>query len=134
MVTNREFGLTQKETTWGLASYLVLPVPPTLNHRQMIVRGRFVTTPEHRNYKKTVSTFLMFTPHKKHENHIEVDILWQRARKAGDIDGRIKTLFDALNGFLWNDDEQVFRLIISKTDKMKENPCMIIKIMDMSDS
>lgn len=38
---------------------------------------------------------------------VEVAVLWLRTRNIGDLDNRLKILFDGLNGIGWVDDKQV---------------------------
>ena len=38
---------------------------------------------------------------------VSVTLLWHRSRKAGDLDNRSKVLYDALQGSIYTDDQQI---------------------------
>lgn len=47
---------------------------------------------------------------------VAVRLVWVRARKAGDIDGRVKSTLDLLNGIAWLDDAQITELHVLRVD------------------
>lgn len=53
---------------------------------------------------------------------VRLYIYWYRARKAGDVDGIIKALMDALEGVLYQNDKQVTELHVHRFDTEKHNP------------
>lgn len=117
-------------------TYLVLPYPPGVNslygHRVMQVRGRAMAVPykthEHRKYFEKLGEHvgLHVVPWPKDVDLI-VKLALYRPRRVGDIDGPIKTLFDALNGRAWVDDSQVSDLHVTRHDD-KENPRVEVSI------
>lgn len=50
-----------------------------------------------------------------------------RPRRAGDIDGPVKALFDVMNGWVWEDDSQVSELHLFK-DLDRANPRVEVEI------
>lgn len=111
---------------------LTLPVPPPLNHRMVIIRGRFVKSQKDRAYKTTVGKIAhgsaMLT------DDLFMDVIWYRARRAGDIDGRLKPLLDSLTGVCYLDDKQIKKLHIRIDDTQKNNPRMDVCIESLSPS
>lgn len=59
---------------------------------------------------------------------------WKRtARQSGDLDNLVKSLWDGLNGIIFEDDSQICRCTVEKfTDK--ENPRAVIEIGAMDDT
>ncbi len=113
---------------------LVLPYPPALNtlygHRVMTVNGRPMAVPykthEHRKYFDGLGAHIgAVVPFV--DVPLVVTLALFRPRRIGDIDGPIKTLFDALNGRVWTDDSQVVELHIVRRDD-KHNPRVEVSI------
>lgn len=110
--------------------YIVLPVPPPLNKRLNICKGRMRKSREDWSYKNIVAAkCFKIRPYK---GDVSVDIIWYRKMKAGDIDGRLKALLDALTGYAWVDDKQVKDLRIRIDDTDRFNPRMSILIRPLS--
>ena len=93
-----------------------LPLPPTSNHRLFPINGRLVKAKANRNYQKDIASLKSnFKPFIK---PVGIEIVFYRPRLAGDIDGRIKTLFDALSGIIYEDDGQIeYMSVWNKKDK-----------------
>ena len=70
----------------------------------------------HREYFDTIHTYMLKNKVKPLEGEIELSIVLYRPRKSGDIDGPLKTLFDAM--------EQPSALVPSngKKKRMKTSP------------
>lgn len=117
-------------------TYLVLPYPPGVNslygHRVMQVRGRAMAVPykthEHRKYFEQLGAHVghQVVPWPK-DVELVVTLKLFRPRRIGDIDGPVKTLFDALNGRAWADDSQVVDLHLIRRDD-KANPRVEVSI------
>ena len=104
---------------------LVLPVPPSVNEWKApaVTRGarrkpggRFGPklymrkTPKYGRYAGEVQiAWARQMPRgtKPLAGPIGLVVRWYRARAAGDLDGRLKALCDALNGLAWIDDAQI---------------------------
>jgi crossover junction endodeoxyribonuclease RusA len=88
-------------------SYYTYPLPPSANRYWRIWRGRAVLSGEAREYKTLLKTLA-------HRDRIEqlvgpaaVTVRVYRARRAGDLDNKLKVLFDAMQGIFFESDAQV---------------------------
>lgn len=94
----------------------VLPLPPTSNQRLAIVNGRLIKAAKNRNYQKDIAK--IGTGCKPFKKAVAMEIVFFRQRLAGDIDGRLKTLFDSLSGILYDDDRQIDEIhVYNRKDK-----------------
>lgn len=90
---------------------LTLPVPPSVNTNwKPNNRGGMYKSDEAKQYQQEVSILarqagIFAIPFA--DGEIKVTVRWYRARQSGDLDNRLKVLWDALNGVLWTDDAQV---------------------------
>lgn len=129
-VIQEELG-TDGESVSGQVSkrksyFLVLPVPPPLNKK--FISRTFVVSKEYRQYKETVAGICMVERCKPLAGDIDIRINWYRARKDGDIDGRLKNLLDSLEGWCYVNDSQISDLSIKRSDDEPKNPRMIVEI------
>jgi len=93
-----------------------LPLPPTSNQRLAIVNGRLIKASKNRQFGKDIGKIGMGK--KPFKNAVGMEIVFYRPRLAGDIDGRLKSLFDALTGILYDDDSQIEEMHVwNKKDK-----------------
>jgi len=104
-----------------------LPLPPSANRYFRMFRGRMVTSSEAKNYRAAVAALM-------HAHHVEpltgpvcVSISVYRARKAGDLDNRIKIVLDAMQGIFYVDDKQIRELHCYLADD-KHNPRCIVDV------
>lgn len=93
--------------------HFVLPVPERVNAVWRQVKGRTIVSAKHRGDKGSVRGRFDCDPLR---GDVAVRMVWVRARKAGDIDGRIKTTLDLLNGIAWLDDAQITELHVVRVD------------------
>ena len=115
--------------------FLVLPYPPALNTlyglRLVRVRGKPVPTQykthAHRDYCEAAGRLVV--PPWPADKRLAVSLRLYRPRRIGDIDGPIKTLFDALNGRAWVDDSQVVELHVQRLDD-KARPRVEVSISE----
>lgn len=90
---------------------LVLPLPPSVNDYWFVTpQGNMAPTKAAKEYKRGIAET---NPQRfPLVGRVEIDRLHIFPRNANsDIDGFLKCLFDALNGFLWLDDRQVKRVV-----------------------
>ena len=104
---------------------LMLPVAPNLNHRY--VNRMFVLSTPWRKFKEDVAEICKTQKVKPLKGDLYMNIQWYRAKKQGDVDGKIKAVMDALQGFAYENDKQVGCLEISRHED-KENPRMEVRI------
>lgn len=105
--------------------WLVLPVGPSVN--QKYISRKFVVSKEWRNYRVVVGTICTNEKIRPLSGDLSMSIVWYRARKAGDIDSKIKCLLDALQTFAYKSDDQVKELTISRKED-PEAPRMVVNI------
>lgn len=111
---------------------ITLPVPPRLNTKYRTTRnGGFYTHKTHRDYKTQVQKLCIASRVIQHMGLVKMTLVWYRSRKAGDIDSRLKTLLDALNGFMYEDDSQIHELQVYRSDADKKNPRVVLKVEDL---
>lgn len=101
---------------------LTLPYPPSANRIWRTGRGRRTySAPEATAFKADVKKLALEALVQRSALPVEVHLNFFRPRRAGDIDNRIKVVLDSLNGFAWEDDEQVTVLKVWRFDD-KANP------------
>jgi crossover junction endodeoxyribonuclease RusA len=83
---------------------LTLPYPPSGNDRWNAVSGRYVESREARDYRERVNKQLKCRPL---EGALVVSGVIYRPTRRGDLDNRLKTLLDALQGVAYRDDGQI---------------------------
>jgi Holliday junction resolvase RusA-like endonuclease len=93
--------------------HFVLPVPERTNAIWRQHRGRTLVSRKHRADKATAPARFGCEPL---EGDVAVRLVWVRARKAGDVDSRIKATLDLLNGVAWHDDAQITALTVLRVD------------------
>ena len=109
---------------------LKLPYPPATNRLWRTThtggvsgkRGNYAST-EYKLFKAQVDSVCVkaqVTPFLANVL-ISVQIDIYRPRRSGDLDGRIKGLLDALNGWAWVDDSQIVQIVARRFDD-KDNP------------
>lgn len=99
--------------------HAILPLPPTSNQRLAVINGRLIKASKNRNYQKDIAKIGMGC--KPFKERVGMEIVFYRPRLSGDIDGRLKTLFDSLSGILYVDDGQIDEIhVYNKKDK--DNP------------
>lgn len=103
---------------------ITLPVPPSLNTYYRTVGGRILISKAGRLYKERAYYLALATGMRPIQKGVEciLTVRWFRARKAGDIDNRSKSLLDSLQGAAYHNDSQVAELHIYRDDSDPKNP------------
>lgn len=105
---------------------LTLPYPPSANRIWRTGRGkRTYLAPEATAFKAGVDRLARQARVQCSTLPIEVHLYFYRPRRSGDLDNRIKVVFDALNGIAWHDDKQVCVLKAWRFDD-KDNPRAVV--------
>ena len=106
---------------------IVLPIPPSANHRHHMTRGRVVLTDEARNYARVVQSICIHQDMLplKGELVITIDV-YARDRRI-DTDNYLKAPLDALQGYAYKNDSQLKRICITRYVD-KQNPRLEIAI------
>ena len=114
---------------------LTLPVCPSANdwHRSIVIRGqvRVLLTKTAREYTASIQGLCAAQGCKaiNAPKDIDVEIVWYRAQRRGDVDKRGAVLLDALQGIAYDNDSQIRSyLIIREEDKL--SPRMEVQIME----
>ena len=94
--------------------HFVLPVPERVNAIWRQWNGRTLSSKRHRQDKAAApARFAGIVPL---EGDVAVRLVWVRAQRRGDVDGRIKATLDLLKGVAFRDDAQVAELNIIRVD------------------
>lgn len=96
-----------------------LPFPPSANRYWRKTRqGRMYIGEDAKAYRKTVYALTVREPRLK--GHLAVALKFYRPRKSGDLDNRIKVLFDALQINCIEDDNQVIEIHAYRFEDKKD--------------
>ena len=112
---------------------LTFPYPPSVNRywRTIIVkkgkssRAVPILSREAREYKARMATYAV--GHQPSQEPVSLTIRLYRPRKAGDIDGPLKPLLDALQGVLYVNDSQIVGLHVTRHDD-KDDPRVEVEV------
>ena len=109
---------------------LTVHVPPSANQWHRVVRGRPVLSRLARLYTGAVQLSALAQHAGKIEapTEIDVEIVWYRARKSGDVDKRGAVLLDALQGICYDNDSQIRRYSIERNDSDPKNARMEVTL------
>ena len=110
---------------------LTLPVCPSANDWHRVVNNRVHLTHKARGYTKSIINLAIAQNCKPIHapKDIDVEIVWYRARKSGDVDKRGAVLLDALQGIAYDNDSQIRSYFILREED-KANPRMEVCIME----
>lgn len=110
-VGKEEMQITFKDNRFSA----ILPLPPISNNRLIPVRGRLILAKPNRNYHKDIQKLGMGK--KPFQKPVCMEIVFYRKMARGDIDGRLKSLFDSLKGIMYLDDGQIDEMhVFNKKD------------------
>jgi len=118
----KRISATSRPLTWAEAYaeatttgwHFVLPVPERVNAIWRRWDGRTLVSKKHRADKATAPrSFARIMPL---DGDVAVRLVWVRAKRQGDVDGRIKATLDLLKGIAYHDDAQVAELHIIRVD------------------
>lgn len=120
--------------TWADASVqclpngwrFTMPVPERVNAVWRQFKGRTIVSAKHRADKAQAP--VRFRHAVPLRGEVAVSIVWHRARKAGDVDGRLKTALDLLRGVAYADDAQVQRVTIARRDDEHEPARLVVDV------
>lgn len=91
---------------------ITLPMPPSANRywRTTVVKGRAMTfvSEEAKKYRKDVAR--MATLNTLIYSEVAVTLRVFRPQRSGDLDNKLKCLFDALKGVVYADDKQIVEI------------------------
>ena len=114
------------------------PYPPSVNAywRTIVIRKGKTTravpilSREAREYKARMAMYaigLHASGHQPSQEPVSLTIRLYRPRRAGDIDGPLKPLLDALQGVLYVNDSQIVGLHVTRHDD-KDDPRVEVEV------
>ena len=106
---------------------LTLPYGPSINQFKAIFNNRLITSRDGRAYQKLVQDALRRAGVLPFDGDVEVKVDLFRPQKSGDLDNRLKPIFDCLTGFAYHDDDQIGG-IIGRRHNDKVNPRVELEI------
>jgi len=104
-----------------------LPLPPSSNRYWRNYHGRMVVSDEATAYKTTVAMLAKCDRVTQLSGPVTVTVHVYRERQAGDLDNRLKVLFDAMQGVFFKDDAQV-REIHAYLAEDRHNPRVEVEV------
>lgn len=100
---------------------LILPEPPSSNRywRHVVIRGqaRVLLSTAARQYRAEVAGLVARDRIRPLNGPVAVTVTWDRSRRAGDLDNRMKQLWDALKGLAFGDDADIIEIHAYRTDQ-----------------
>ena len=100
--------------------HFVMPIPERTNAIWRQWKGRTLVSAKHRGDKITAPA--IFAAARPLVGDVRCDVLWIRARRSGDVDGRLKSTLDLLRGIAYDDDAQVATVQITRVDDPTQRP------------
>lgn len=109
---------------------LTVGVPPSANEWHRVVNGRPILSAVARGYTRAVEVWAIAQRIERigAPAEIDVEIVWYRARKSGDVDKRGAVLLDALQGICYDNDAQIRRYSIERRDDDPKNARMCVTL------
>lgn len=103
-----------------------LPEPPSVNAMWRRVGAKTLLSKRGREFRRDVESLARRQMIRQgaatiRDREVEVDILWRRRVRRGDVDNICKGILDSLNGLAYADDRQVVALRVRRVDD-KANP------------
>lgn len=96
-----------------------LPYPPSSNRYWRKFRNRMVVSDEANAYRQNVAALCLERRLQPVDGPVAVSLYIRRPAKRRDIDNHQKVLLDALQGFAYHNDAQIFRLLATMEDNKK---------------
>ena len=109
---------------------LTLPVPPSANRYWVYTGKRVATSPEAKAYKEAVG-LLVNCPMIYGRVAINVSVF--RRAKRGDLDNYLKVMLDALEGVLYENDNQITEIHAFRYDDANNPRVELLAYEDLDD-
>lgn len=106
------------------------PLPPSANRYWRHYRGRTVVSDEARQYKQTLAMLAKVDQVQLLTGPVAVTMRVFRARRAGDLDNRLKVLLDAMQNVFYENDSQVVEIHASLHDD-KHDPRVEVSVQSL---
>jgi len=107
---------------------LNLPYPPSINSYWRANGNRRFISKEGMLFREKVAEYLEeYKVPNLGTKRLRMDVtLYPRDRRIQDIDNRIKALWDALEGWVYEDDAQIDVLIVQRGEIRKGGGCLVM--------
>lgn len=109
-----------------------LPYPPSANRLWTVFRGHMVKTEAAREYAGTCAELARLAGAKRTDKHVAVEVVVERPIRTGDLDNRLKAVLDALNGIVYDDDDQVVVIKARRVDR-PGNGGVVVTVREVDD-
>lgn len=109
-----------------------MPFPPSSNRYWRHNRGRTHRSKEANDYRDAVAYICNAAGVEPLDGDIAISMHFYRPAKRGDLDNRLKQIFDALQGYAYHDDKQVSEIHAVRHDD-KENPRVEITLTEVAE-
>ena len=104
---------------------LTLPYPPSVNAYYLASGHRRYISKRGIDFKKAVAEACKGLPSFL-DQPVELSVLLHpRDKRLMDIDNCGKAICDSLNGYLYEDDQQVWKITIERAEKIKGGGCVV---------
>jgi len=102
-----------------------LPYPPSVNAYYLASGHRRYISKRGMDFKKAVAEACKGLPSFL-DQPVELSVLLHpRDKRLMDIDNCGKAICDSLNGYLYEDDQQVWKITIERAEKIKGGGCVV---------
>jgi len=108
---------------------LNLPYPPSINSYWRANGHRRFISKEGMLFRERVAEYITDykVPHLGGSVRLQMEIvLYPRDRRMQDIDNRVKALWDALEGWVYENDSQIDVLIVKRGEVRKGGGCLVM--------
>jgi crossover junction endodeoxyribonuclease RusA len=110
------------------ARTLTLPVPPSANTYWRHVGSRVLLSAGARQYRVAVASVCIQAGVRPIAGPVALTLRWYRARRAGDLDNRVKQLLDSLRGYGFADDSQIEEIHAYRDDTEPESARVVVTL------
>jgi crossover junction endodeoxyribonuclease RusA len=108
---------------------MVLPYPPSSNRYWRTYRGRTVKSDEARKYQDEAGWCARVAGAEMLAGDVAMELKIYRPRKSGDTSNRIKVLEDAMQGILYENDNQIVEIHAYRFDD-SHSPRIELKVWE----
>ena len=120
--------MSTHDTTFNSCMYILnLPYPPSVNAYWLQSGKRRYISKRGVEFKKAVAQYIDCKQLPSFGSQpVEISIiLFPRDKRLLDIDNCCKAILDSMNGLMYDDDQQVWRLTVERGEKIKGGGCQV---------
>jgi len=120
--------MSTHDTTFNSCMYILnLPYPPSVNAYWLQSGKRRYISKRGVEFKKAVAQYIDCNQLPSFGSQpVEISIiLFPRDKRLLDIDNCCKAILDSMNGLMYDDDQQVWRLTVERGEKIKGGGCQV---------